>query len=269
MSGNLDRDSSKTARVDGDVVVEAEGISHSYGDTRVLDSVSFSLVEGSLNGIVGPNGSGKSTLVRILTGLLEATDGEVTVHGERDDGRQVGYLPQKAEYRSAFTVKETLEFYSRLVRDSSQSPEEALELVGLSGAADTDVDGLSGGMLRLLGIAQSTIGDPSVIFLDEPTSGLDPTMSYRIFEVLRDLADRGTTVVVTSHDLTLIETNVDRLLLLDEGRLQLDGSPEEVVETEGYGSLADLFGDMVEEKEGTTVRHGHGNEDEDGDGGEA
>ncbi|MFC7114785.1 ABC transporter ATP-binding protein [Natronoarchaeum sp. GCM10025703] len=218
-------------------ILRAEDLDHSFGDVAVIDDVSVGVEAGAVTAIVGPNGSGKTTLLRLLAGLLTPTAGSVEYLGP-DAEREIGYLPQRPTFRPGFTVYETLAFYEALVGDA---PGDRLEQVGLPDAANRRVEALSGGMTRLLGVAQATVGDPPVVVLDEPGSGLDPGMRRRTFEVVTDLASEGTGVVLSSHDPELVERTADRVLVLDRGGVVADGSPEQLIEEYEVDSLWDVF----------------------------
>jgi ABC-type multidrug transport system ATPase subunit len=220
----------------------ATDVEQSFGSVTVIESVSMSLEAGSLAALVGPNGSGKTTLLRTLAGLLEPDAGEVD-YRVPDSARSVGYLPQQPTFRPGFTARETLAFYTTLV-GSDQRPEAVLERVGLSDAADRRVEALSGGMTRLLGLAQATIGEPPVVMLDEPGSGLDPGMRRRTFEVAHALAEEGAAVLVTSHDLALVEKWCDRVSIIDGGSVVRAGPVEGLCE--GSDGLQAVFDSAVE-----------------------
>lgn len=221
-----------------ETVVEVRDVSRTFGDLSVLEDVSFSVGAGSVACLVGPNGSGKTTLLRILAGLLSPDDGTVSVTGEA--GRAVGYLAQQPVFRSQFTVRETIAFYGRLV-DGETDVEAILDRVGLSAVADRRVGALSGGMMRLLGLAQATVGDPPVLVLDEPSSGLDPMMTRRITDVIADLGQDGDAVLLATHDLRSVERIADEVLVLGRGELVASAPPETVLEETGTETLEDAL----------------------------
>lgn len=227
-----------------DTILEATDIVQSFGPVRVLEGLSIDFPAGTLTGIIGPNGSGKSTFIRILTGLLEQDSGTVTYHGESVP-RPIGYLPQHPEFRPGFTTEETIEFYLDLVGQPDADPLAALDRVGLKAAADTRVEDLSGGMTRLLGVAQSMVGDPPVVIFDEPASGLDPGMCHTVFDIAEDLAAAGAAVIVTSHDLTEIERRCDKVAILDEGTFQAVGDPTRLLADQDLERLDDLYREMT------------------------
>lgn len=228
-----DRDGQHSERT----VLVADGISHAFGEVSVLEEVSVSLYAGEVVALVGPNGSGKTTLLRILAGLLSPTTGEVAYRGPERD-RERGYLPQQPAFRPGFSARETLAFYASLV---GGDPDELLDRVGLGEVGDRTVEALSGGMTRLLGIAQATVGDPPVVLFDEPGSGLDPGMRRQTWAVVGERAAAGTAVFLSTHDTLLAEQFADRVLLLGDGQLRADGSPAALTDEYDRDSLQSVF----------------------------
>lgn len=231
-----------------DVVLEADGVSHSYGDFDVLDDVSTRFRRGEVAALVGQNGSGKTTCLRILAGLMQPDRGEVTLDVGDTVPRKVGYLPQEPRFRAGFTAAETLEIYTDLLPDLHDGEgyvESALEQVGILDAAEREVTALSGGMTRLLGVAQARTGRPALTVLDEPTSGLDPGTTGRIFRTLNQVAEQGSSVVLTSHDLEMVERYADSVHLLANGSIEERGSPEELMERYDTEALSEVFDAVV------------------------
>ncbi len=225
-------------------ILTVDGIEHTYGRVTVLEDVSFDADRGDVTAIIGPNGAGKTTLIRLIVGLQEPTDGAVR-HRSSGAIRPIGYLQQRPAFRPGQSVREALGFYASLVGETDADALDRLERVGLEGAADRDVEALSGGMTRLVGIAQATIGDPPLVVLDEPASGLDPRMSVRIFEVAEELAEAGTAVLLSSHDLSLVERSADRVALLDDGSIAWLNSPADIRSETGADSLLSAFESTV------------------------
>ena len=221
-----------------ETAVAVDGLHHAFGDLDVLGDISFAVEEGTVACLIGPNGSGKTTLLRLIAGLLDPDEGSVTVDDSGD--RSVGYLAQQPAFRPQFSVRETIDFYGSLV-DSEVDTEAVLERVGLGAVADRRVDALSGGMMRLLGIAQTTVGDPSVLVLDEPSSGLDPTMTRHITEVVGTLAADGDAVLLSTHDLRSVERVADTVLVLDRGELVATGPPERILAETDTDTLEDAL----------------------------
>ena len=216
-----------------------DGVTRAYGGVPVLDEVSLSVGTG-VTAVVGPNGSGKSTLLGVLAGAVEPTEGTVSYpHGGPREGseKRVGYLPQRVPFRDGFTARETLGFYAALVDGDRDA---ALAAVGLADAADKRVADLSGGMRRLLGIAQATLGDPEVVVLDEPTSGLDPEMRERAFRAAARAGDDAA-VVVSSHDLDLVDAHADAVVVLRRGRVAAAGPRDRLLDEYGVDDVDGLY----------------------------
>ncbi|QKY17905.1 ABC transporter ATP-binding protein [Halorubrum sp. CBA1229] len=224
-----------------DLVASLSEVARTYGGVRVLDDVSIDFEPG-VTAVVGPNGSGKSTLQRILVGATEPTAGEVRYPGATGP-KPIGYLPQRVPFRDGFTARETLAFYARLVDDD---PDAALERVGLVDAGGRRVEALSGGMRRLLGIAQAVLGDPSLVVLDEPASGLDPGMRERAFRAAARRADGDTAVVVSSHALDLVDAHADRVVILGQGRVAAAGALDRLLEERDVADASELYRAVIE-----------------------
>lgn len=226
--------------------VEIRALGHRFGDVEVLRDLSATVDPGDVACLVGPNGSGKTTLLRIVAGLLAPTAGEVALADDvAADRRRVGYLPQQPAFRPTFTVRETLSFYVALVPGET-AVEARLEQVGLAPVADRRVEDLSGGMVRLLGIAQTVVGDPPLLVLDEPASGLDPTMSRHVTDAIDEIAATGDTVILATHDLGAVERTADEVLVLDRGDIVAAGPPADLLAETGTEALADAFAALTE-----------------------
>lgn len=224
-------------------ILRLDSVSKSFGPVDVLSELTLSIPSEEVVAVIGPNGSGKTTLLRLLVNDLRPTTGRVSYEGPKAS-RPIGYLPQQPTFRSGFTAAETLEFYASLVGGTDS--ETLLERVGLAAAADRNVEDLSGGMRQLLGIAQATIGEPPVIVLDEPASGLDPNMSESVFETAAEMAGSGTTVLISSHDLVLVEETADSVIVVDQGSIAAEGSITELYERFGVDSIRDVLNSIVE-----------------------
>ncbi|GAB6878388.1 hypothetical protein JCM17823_06620 [Halorubrum gandharaense] len=224
-----------------------KNVTRTYGGVAVLDSASLD-IEPGLTAVIGPNGSGKSTLLGVLAGVVEPTAGRVR-RPKSDGMKPIGYLPQRVPFREGFTARETLAFYAQFV---DANPDTALDSVGLSDAADRRVEALSGGMRRLLGIAQATLGDPSLVVLDEPTSGLDPGMRERAFGAAAARTAGDTAVVLSSHDLELVDTYADYVAVLDRGRVIAFGGVEALCDEYGVTNVTELYRAAVDGGTGRT-----------------
>jgi len=212
----------------------AEDVRRSYGDTVALDGVSLSVDAGEVFALVGPNGAGKTTLVRALTGTTDAT-GTVSLFGadpRRVDRERIGLLPQAFDPPQRLTARELLTYYSGLY-DDSRDVDGVLADVGLSGDADTWYENLSGGQRRRTCVGTALVNDPDLLFLDEPTTGIDPAGRRALWDLLESLADGGTTIVLTTHDMAEAHRLADRVGLLADGRLVAVDDPDALVREYG------------------------------------
>jgi ABC-2 type transport system ATP-binding protein len=217
----------------------AEGLVKRYGEQIALDGVDIGVEEGELMGLLGPNGAGKSTLVKIACGLVNRSEGAVTVCGgdpsDRNVRSQIGYLPELFRFQPWMTADEVLNFHQELARSTGGEDErrELLHLVDLADARTRRVGHMSKGMQQRLGLAQALIGNPKLLLLDEPTSALDPTGRRAVRELLLKLKARGVTVLLNSHLLTEVELVCDRVVIIDHGQVVAEGSPADL--TAGVG----------------------------------
>lgn len=234
-------DTIQKTRTRSDSLLVVEDVDHSFGDVEVLDDVSFEVPPDSVTAVVGPNGSGKTTLLDIVAGLRRPDSGTVSMDASGE--RPVGYLPQAPRFRPVFTVEATLSFYADLL-SAPTDLDAVMERVGLADVSDRRVDALSGGMRRLLGLAQSFLGDPSLVVLDEPTSGLDPRMTRQIFDVAAEQTDAETTVLLSTHDLRYA-ADADRVVVLNRGTVVDDGHPDDLADRTNTDSLVEAFLAMV------------------------
>ena len=232
--------------------IEVRDLVRTYGDTRAVDGVSFTVEPGEVFAILGPNGAGKSTTVEILEGHRTRTSGEVEVlgvdpaRGGRAFRDRIGVVLQSSGIDRELTAREVLDLYGAAY--SKRRPvDEVLELVELSEKADSRVGSLSGGQQRRLDVALGLIGDPELIFLDEPTTGFDPAARRRSWEVIGNLAASGRTVVLTSHYLEEAETLADRLVVFAGGRVVASGTPDDLRATAGSDTRISFRFPLVDE----------------------
>ena len=216
--------------------IQAKGLQKSYKKLHVLKGVDFEVEKGSIFALLGSNGAGKTTIVKILTTLLKQDSGTATVNGfdvaaESDDVRQsISLTGQFAAVDEILTGRENLIMIARLrhLKDPLQVADDLLNRFGLTDAADRRVSTYSGGMRRRLDIAMSLIGKPQLIFLDEPTNGLDPEARIEVWKTVKELANNGTTVLLTTQYLEEAEQLADRIAILHEGKIIANGTLEEL-----------------------------------------
>lgn len=217
-------------------MITVRGVQRSYGDLRVLDGVDLTVDRGSIYALLGSNGAGKTTLVRILSTLLRPDAGTASVAGLDvvTQGARVRELISLTGQFSAvdevLTGRENLVLVARLrhLPEPRRVADDLLDRFDLAEAADRRVSTYSGGMRRRLDIAMSLAGDPPVVVLDEPTTGLDPQGRAEVWRCVRELAGRGTTILLTTHYLDEAEQLADRIAILHEGRIIADGTLAEL-----------------------------------------
>lgn len=226
-------------------MINVNHLTRRYGPVLAVDDVSFTVEPGQICGFLGPNGAGKSTTMRCLVGLTRPTSGSATVLGVNyralpNPGRQVGIMLDASAQHPGRTGRETLRLAALMQGLGQDRIDAVLELVGLTASeARARVRSYSLGMRQRLGIAVALIGDPRVLVLDEPTNGLDPKGIRWMRDLLRRLADRGDTVLLSSHLLHEVEQIADTLVLIGGGRVISAGSAEELLD--GRRSLEELY----------------------------
>ncbi len=245
--------------------IRVEGLEKSYKQLHVLHGVDFVVVRGSIFALLGSNGAGKTTVVKILSTLLKSDAGNATVNGfdvvaQAPDVRQsISLTGQFAAVDEILSGRENLVLVARLrhLKDPGSIADDLLDRFGLSDAAARKVSTYSGGMRRRLDIAMSLIGNPPVIFLDEPTTGLDPEARLEVWRAVKELVGRGTTVLLTTQYLDEAEQLADRIAILHEGRVRVNGTlaelkqlipPARVEYVEKQPTLEEVFLALVGER---------------------
>jgi ABC-2 type transport system ATP-binding protein len=229
----------------GEVVVSVRGLTKVFKDfwhrpkARAVDNVDFDVRRGEVFGLLGPNGSGKSTTVKLLLGLLYPTKGHIEVFGHSPRHVQtksrIGYLPEESYLYRYLNSRETLDFFGNLFHlsksERNNRTEQLLEMVGLGKTLTRVVGEFSKGMQRRIGLAQALINDPDLVILDEPTSGLDPIGCREVKDLILALAQRGKTVILSSHLLADVEDVCDRVVIYYGGKVQAMGTLKELLAT--------------------------------------
>ena len=198
------------------------------GPVHAVNGIDLEIRLGECFGLLGPNGAGKTTTVEILEGLNQPTSGEVEVLGLRwrSDAtairERIGVTLQETRLPDKETVREMLVLF-RSFYQHGLTPEDVIARVALGSKADAFIEQLSGGQQQRLAVALSLVGDPELLFLDEPTTGLDPQSRRQLWDVIRDLRDRGRTVVLTTHNMDEAERLCDRVAIIDQGRIIAQG----------------------------------------------
>jgi ABC-2 type transport system ATP-binding protein len=228
-----------------------------FGDVTALDDVEFDAPVGAVTVLLGPNGAGKTTTVRLTTGALLADFGRISVLGlnPREHGdevrRRVGVVPPKPAFYDQLTGWENLQFAATIFESDEVRARSAAERFGIDHALAQEVGGYSTGMRTRLALARAVIHDPEVLMLDEPTAGLDPESSRAVLDLIKEMADRGRTIIMCTHLLHEAEGVADQVVLMDEGSVRTAGSPKElatrymanpivILEAEDPSTLTDL-----------------------------
>ncbi|WP_328394122.1 ABC transporter ATP-binding protein [Nocardia sp. NBC_00416] len=250
--------------------IRVQGLEKSYNKLEVLRGVDFEVERGSIFALLGSNGAGKTTIVRILSTLLKADAGTAGVNGF-DVGAQPGDVRESISLTGQFAAvdeilsgRENLVLIAKLrhLKDADTIADDLLERFSLTDAAARKVSTYSGGMRRRLDIAMSLIGNPPVIFLDEPTTGLDPQARIEVWQAVKDLAEHGTTVLLTTQYLDEAEHLADRIAILHKGRIIVNGTlaelkqllpPAKVEYVEKQPSLEDVFFALVGDEGGEGI----------------
>jgi ABC-2 type transport system ATP-binding protein len=220
-------------------MITAEELTKQRGGRAVVSDVSFRCEPGTITGFLGPNGAGKSTTMRMLVGLSEPDSGEARILGRRyrdlpNPGRRVGILLDASAQHSGRRGQEALAVSAQTMGVPAQRVGEVLELVGLDeAAARRRVGEYSLGMRQRLGLAHALLGDPEILILDEPANGLDPEGMRWMRGLLRGFADRGGTVLLSSHLLAEVEAVADRMMIIGGGRIQAQGTRAELLTESG------------------------------------
>jgi ABC-2 type transport system ATP-binding protein len=229
--------------------IEAQRLRKQFGDFVAVDDVSFTVRRGQIFGFLGPNGAGKTTTIRMLLGLLKPTSGRATVLGydvakqPRQLRQHIGYMSQKFSLYDALTVEENLSFFAGIYGVGKaklrQRQQHVLELAGLAGRGRELTRNLAGGFKQRLALGAAIVHEPEMLFLDEPTAGVDPISRRAFWNLLYDLAEQGTTIMVTTHYMDEAE-HCQSLAFIQRGRLMASGSPQEVKLREMHGQVLEV-----------------------------
>ena len=249
-----------------DPAIEVHGLRKAYGDFEAVRGIEFEVRSGEVFGLLGPNGAGKTTTVEILEGYRERSGGEVSVLGF-DPGRhqralrsKVGIVLQSTGLYRHIRVREALQHFGAMY-PHPRDVDEVISVTGLEGKEDASARTLSGGQLRRLDLALALVGDPELIFLDEPTTGFDPAARRNAWDTIRSLKKLGKTVLLTTHYLDEAQALSDRVAIIKDGRIVVDGAPQDlsasssnapyrIAYRDGDGELVEL-----ETDDPTTVLH--------------
>lgn len=241
--------------------VKTKKLTKKFGKFTAVDSLDLEVEEGETFGLIGPNGSGKTTTIKMLTGLLKPTSGSAKVLGRklpsRDVMQDIGYMPQEAAVYLDNTVHENLRLFGEIYgldrKRLEEREAEMLDFVDLADWRDSLVSKLSGGMKHRLSLACALIHEPKLLFLDEPTVGVDPELRATFWEYFESMAEKGITVIITTHYMDEA-SHCTRVGLLRQGRLIAADEPGALTEKTGVGSLEEAFLALARREDGGSAR---------------
>jgi len=231
-------------------IIEAMDLDKRFGSFTAVDKVSFQVEKGEFFGLLGPNGAGKTSIIRMMYGFSPLSSGSMKVFGLdirtgwREIRSRIGVCQQENTLDPDLSVEQNLLVfagYYRMPRKKAvQRTSELLDFFALNHKRNAQVSQLSGGMARRLMLARSLINDPSLVILDEPTTGLDPQSRHQVWDKLRDLRSRGLTLVLTTHYMEEAANLCHRLIIMDKGRILVQGSPEELIQKYAGTSIIEV-----------------------------
>lgn len=236
------------------IVLEAKNLEKKFSDVIAVNKINFKVKEGEVFGFLGPNGAGKTTTMKMIQCVSPKTGGDLKVFGldvnqnPKVIKQVMGVVPQMDNLDPDFSVIGNLIQYSRYfdipIEEAKKRAKELIDYVQLTEKKDSSVDKLSGGMKRRLVLARAMINNPKLLILDEPTTGLDPQARHLIWEKLKDLSSKGITVIITTHYMEEAARLCDRLVIMDNGQILVEGTPKELIKK--------YVGDHIVEAENTT-----------------
>ena len=217
------------------IIISVKNLVKNYGNFNAVKNISFDVYEGEIFGLLGPNGAGKSTTLEIIETLRDKTSGEIIVDGINLDTNPgaikkiIGVQLQTSGFYPGLNLMELIQLFSGLYNQKVE-PMEFLKLVNLEDKAKNKFKELSGGQKQRFSIATTLINKPKIIFLDEPTTGLDPQARRNLWDLIKDIKRKGTTVIITTHYMDEAEQLCDRIAIMDEGKIISLNSPDKMID---------------------------------------
>ncbi|AXG09200.1 ABC transporter ATP-binding protein [Haloplanus rubicundus] len=246
--------------------IEIDDLRKEYGDVTALDGVSLTVPEGSFFGLLGPNGAGKTTFINVLVGLVRKSGGTARVFGHdvetdyREARNCIGLAPQEFNVDRFFPIREVLEhkagYHGIPASEARERADEALKQVGIYEKRDTRFDWLSGGMKRRFLIARALVTRPDLLILDEPTAGVDVQLRHDLWDLITDLNESGTTILLTTHYIEEAERLCDEVAILDSGQVVTVSTPDELMDR-GTDRITVTFREPIRSAPEIAAGNGH------------
>lgn len=231
------------------IVIETKNLTKNFNGNNVVDHLSFRIIKGELLSLLGPNGAGKTTTIKLLTTILKPTEGTAFINRfdiqkDKDKIRKfISFTPQEIVFYEDLSAKENLIFFGRLYNNSKEKVKKQadyiLKVLGLAERKDK-AKNLSGGMKRRLNFGISIIANSQIMFLDEPTAGLDPQARFIVWDLIREIKKQGKTIILTTHNMHEAEVLSDRVLIIDNGKIIAEGSPDELKDKHSEHNILEL-----------------------------
>jgi len=221
--------------------IEVQHLRKEYAKIVAVNDISFTVKKGEIFAFLGPNGAGKTTTVEIIESIRQPTSGQIKILGKNIKTQfnqvkhRIGVLPQEFRSFERLTVKETLQYFSKMF-DKTMNIDSLLTMMDLKGVQDILYQNLSGGLKQRTGVAISLVNDPDIVFLDEPSTGLDPKARREVWQVIAKLRKQGKTVFLTTHYMEEAEFLADHVAIIHKGNIIAEGSPESLIQRYGKGS---------------------------------
>jgi len=233
--------------------VEVKNLEKNFGTTKAVKGISFTIDKGEIFGLIGPNGAGKTTALRVMSTLLQINSGEVKimeydVEKQPDEVRKlISYLPEDAGAYKNLTGRAYLTFIANFFaeKNTKKMVEKGIEIADLGERINDKVDTYSKGMKRRLLVGRALMTDPKLAILDEPTSGLDVINAQEVRKIIKDTAEKGTTVLLSSHNMLEVEYLCDRIALIDKGKIVEEGKPQALMDKYNAKNIEEVFTKVV------------------------
>lgn len=242
-------------------ILKISNLRKQFSDTAAVDEISFNVPRGKCFGLLGPNGAGKTTTIEMMEGILKPTSGEILFEGKPLDKNYyqgVGIQFQHTAIQDFLTVKETLKLFANFY-NQSRPQDELIEICALQEILNKDTRKLSGGQRQRLLLALALLNDPKIIFLDEPTTGLDPQSRRNFWQLINNIKSQNKTILLTTHYMDEAESLCDEIVIMDRGKIVLQGTPQALLAQHFDGVLINLPAELESQLENNKVSYQRNN----------